>query len=104
MIRILLEIVVVLVGVGLLAYAVWQLSAAGRARRRRDGLIYRAHHELAVGGGAREVSVVQAGTGSAELIGSVAVGDPDYEDRLHELMADARQRAAALNSVGEGGR
>lgn len=88
---ILLAIVVVLV----LFWLARQLMTRAAARELADARWEPAHHSLPDGG--VEVCLERAGETSLPL----ARLDPlatDFEDRLHEAMAEARARAAALNS------
>lgn len=82
----------------------WLLRALLREWARRQEMqraaAQRWHetHQLEAGGSRRLVFVERPG--EREPVGSVPIAAKDYEDRFHELMAEARQRAAMLNSEG----
>jgi hypothetical protein len=91
LLAILLAIVVVLV----LFWLARQLIARASERQLAAARWEPAHHSLP--GGGVEVCLERAGEESLPL----ARLDPaagDFDDRLHEAMAEARARAAALNS------
>jgi hypothetical protein len=88
---VILAIVVVLV----LFWLARQLMARAAARQLPESRWEPVHHSLPDGG--VEVCLERAGEQSLPL----ARLDPlagDFDDRLHEAMAEARDRAAALNS------
>jgi hypothetical protein len=82
--------ILVLIFWGARQYVAWQ------AQRRLDTARWvPAHHSLADGG--VEVSIERLGEEPVRLA-RLDPQDPDFDDRLHEAMAAARERAAALNS------
>ena len=90
-----LAIVLAIVVVVALFWLARYLVARSAARQVAEARWEPAHHSLPDGG--VEVCLERAGEQSLPL----ARLDPlaaDFEDRLHEAMADARARAAALNS------
>ena len=94
-----LELVAVLL---FLLAAFWVLSALARQWTRRQAMrgsdLRRWHeaHQLEAGGARRAVFVEREG--ERERVGFVLTSATDYEDRFHELMSEARERAAMLNS------
>ena len=70
--------------------------ARRQALERAGAQRWRETHRLEEGGSRRVVFVERPG--EREPVGSVPIGAEDYEDRFHELMSEARQRAAMLNS------
>ena len=90
-----LAIVLAIVVVVALFWLARYLVARSAARQVAEARWEPVHHSLPDGG--VEVCLERAGEQSLPL----ARLDPlaaDFEDRLHEAMADARARAAALNS------
>jgi flagellar biosynthesis/type III secretory pathway M-ring protein FliF/YscJ len=90
-----LALVVAIVVLLVLFWVARQLMARAAARQAEEARWEPMHHSLP--GGGVEVCLERAGEESLPL----ARLDPlaaDFEDRLHEAMAEARARAAALNS------
>ncbi|MFI0405109.1 hypothetical protein [Actinomadura sp. 3N508] len=99
---VLVALAVVAVAVVLLLYAFAGRSSAGRARLERDAR-WETHTESSGGVTTvvvRQVSRNAAGDVLAEVarqtVASIPDGDPDWETRYHEAMAQARSRVAAL--------
>ncbi len=90
------ELVAVLV---FLLGSVWAVSLLWRewARRQSRALRrWREGHQLEPGASRRLVFVERQD--EREPIGAVSTSADDYDDRLHQLMSEARERAAVLNS------
>ncbi|MFA1543185.1 hypothetical protein [Actinomadura monticuli] len=101
---ILVALAVAAVVVVLLMYAFADRSSGGRAALER-GARWEAHTESS--GGVTTVVVRQVSRGDdgdllAEIgrqtVASIPDGDPEWEERYHEAMAQARSRVAALQS------
>jgi hypothetical protein len=90
-----LAIVLAIVLVVVLWWTARQLMA-WRARRDLTGALWEpVHHSLPDGG--VEVCLERAGEDPVPLARLDPL-HPEFDDRLHEAMAEARARAAALNS------
>jgi hypothetical protein len=82
--------------------ACWALWRIGRREPTSPprGRWTAAHHSLPHGG----VEVRLECPGEEPIhFDTVRAADPDFDDRLHTAMAEARSRAAALNSERTGG-
>lgn len=88
----------------LLLYAFADRSSSGKAALER-GARWEAHTESS--GGVTTVAVRQVSRGDAgellaeigrQTVASIPDGDPEWEERYHEAMAQARSRVAALQS------
>jgi hypothetical protein len=101
---VLVALAVAAVVVVLLMYAFAGRAASGRARPER-GARWETHTESSGGVttvAVRQVSRDAAGDVLAEIgrqtVAAIPDGDPEWEERYHEAMAQARSRVAALES------
>ncbi|MEA2349707.1 MAG: hypothetical protein QOG86_648 [Thermoleophilaceae bacterium] len=90
-----IAIVLAIVLLIMLLWAARQLVAWQSERRLAEARWMPVHHALPDGG--VQVSLERRGEESVPLARLDPL-HPDFDDRLHEAMADARARAAALNS------
>ena len=91
LLAIVLAIVLVLV-----LWAAVRALVAWNAQRRLEAALWQAAHRSLPGGGV-EVRLERAGEEPVPLA-RLDPRDPAFDDHLHEAMAEARARAAALNS------
>lgn len=96
--RLIEAVVAISIPVGLISLLVFGVRKQLTRRLQRNARWNPGHHvEVDRTSNHRRVVYVQR-LEEIEKVGAVATSDPEYEERFFELMAQARERAAALNS------
>jgi len=92
----LLAVAIVLLLVALVVWALVRRAALRAAAENASGDAYRVLETT--GDGQAHVFIARAAPDTSVLIGSVAVKDPDFDERYATLVAQAEDRAATLNA------